>query len=67
MQSISIVRNRGQLTIPDSIRKDEIIIRPHSATIDKNKIWETIRKARMSKGKATKNAAEFLAEDRKSH
>lgn len=86
MKAISIIRDRGQLTIPDSIRKiaqwispmsavsvsivkpDEIVIKPHVASIDKNQIWENIRKARAIKGKGSAiSAAEFLIKDRQSH
>lgn len=86
MKAISIVRDRGQLTIPDSIRKiaqwispmsavsisvvkpDEIVIKPHVKSIDKDQIWENIRKARAIKGKgSTTSAAEFLIRDRQSH
>lgn len=86
MKTVSIIRDRGQLTIPDSIRKainwlnpmsavtisvvkpDEIIIRPHAKVIDKDQIWENVRKARAIKGKgSTMSAVEFLMKDRQSH
>lgn len=85
MKAVSIIRDRGQLTIPDSIRKDvswmnpesavtisvvkpdEVIIKPHGQYIDRNKIWENIRKARAIKGKGNQSAAEFLSQDRESH
>jgi bifunctional DNA-binding transcriptional regulator/antitoxin component of YhaV-PrlF toxin-antitoxin module len=86
MKTVSIIRDRGQLTIPDSIRKtitwmsplsavtisvnkpDEIVITPHSKSIDKAQIWENIRKARAVKGKgSTTSAREFLSKDRQSH
>ena len=86
MKTVSIIRDRGQLTIPDSIRKiitwmsplsvvtisvsspDEIIITPHAKPIDKDQIWENIRKARSIKGKgATISAVKFLEKDRQSH
>lgn len=86
MKSVSIVRDRGQLTIPDSIRKalnwlnpmsavticvvkpDEIVIKPHAKVIDKDQIWENVRKARAIKGKgSTMSAVEFLMKDRQSH
>lgn len=86
MKTLSIVRNRGQLTIPDSIRKavswiaplsavsisvvkpDEIVIKPHVKSIDKDKIWKNIKKARAIRGKGpTTSAMEFLIKDRRSH
>lgn len=86
MKTVSIIRDRGQLTIPDSVRRlvnwitpmsavlisvvkpDEIVIKPHAKSIDKDQIWENIRKARAIKGKgSTTSAAEFLMKDRQSH
>ena len=86
MKTVSIIRERGQLTIPDSVRKvvnwitplsavtisvikpDEIVIKPHAKIIDKDQIWENIRKARSIKGKgSTTSTAEFLVKDRQSH
>lgn len=86
MKTVSIIRDRGQLTIPDSIRRlvnwitpmsavsisivkpDEIVIKPHIKSIDKDQIWENIRKARAIKGKGlTTSAIEFLMKDRQSH
>lgn len=85
MKTISIVRNRGQLTIPDSLRKsitwlnpmsaitisivkpDEIIIKPHRAHVDQEKVWNLIRKSRNIKGKGEKPASQFIMEDRNSH
>lgn len=86
MKNIIIVRDRGQLTIPDSIRKvinwvtpmsavtisivkpDEIVIKPHTSVIDKNQIWENVKKARSIKGTgAVTSASEFLVQDRNSH
>ncbi len=86
MNSTSIVRERGQLTIPESIRRvatwvtpmsavsislvkpDEILIKPHQAQINWDKIWEGIRKSRSTKGKGkVVSSIEFLEKDRKSH
>ena len=86
MKSVAIVRNRGQLTIPDAIRKavkwispmsavsitvaksDEIVIKPHVKSINKDQIWESVRKARAIKGKGhTISALEFIIKDRQSH
>jgi len=85
MKVISIIRQRGQLTIPDSIRKiaswvnsnsvvsitvnqpDEIVIKPHQTHINWDEIWENIKKSRSVSGKGKLSAAEFLANDRKSH
>ena len=85
MKTVSIVRDRGQLTIPDSIRKivhwitpmsavsisvvtpDEIILRPHSQTLDKEKIWENIRKSRAIKGRNAVSALEIIENDRRNH
>ncbi|MDP3998506.1 MAG: hypothetical protein Q8P89_02725 [bacterium] len=85
MKTVSIVRERGQLTIPDSIRKlvnwvtpssavsisvikpDEIVIRPHQAQVDWDKIWENIRKSRALSGRGNISATEFLQKDRSSH
>lgn len=86
MKVVSIVRDRGQLTIPESVRRvvswitpmsaisisvvkpDEIVIKPHSRYIDKDQIWENVRKARAIKGRGkTTSAAEFLIKDRQSH
>lgn len=86
MKNLVIIRDRGQLTIPDSIRKmvswvnpmsavtisivkpDEILIKPHARSIDKELIWENIRKARSIKGKGKiMSATDFLAKDRQSH
>jgi bifunctional DNA-binding transcriptional regulator/antitoxin component of YhaV-PrlF toxin-antitoxin module len=86
MKTVSIIRDRGQLTIPDSIRKvvtwmnpmsavtisvnkpDEVVIRPHAKLIDKEQIWENVKKARAIKGRgATTSAIEFLMKDRQSH
>lgn len=85
MKDVIIIRDRGQLTIPDAIRKavnwvnpmsavsisvvkpDEIVIKPHQQIIDKDKIWELIRKSRAIKGRGTGSAAEFLKKDRASH
>ena len=85
MKSVSIIRERGQLTIPDTIRKavswvtpmsavtisvvkpDEIVIRPHHQKVDKDRIWELIRKSRAIKGKGTKSASEIIEKDRQSH
>lgn len=86
MKAVSIIRERGQLTIPDNIRKvvnwvsplsavsisvvkpDEIVIKPHTKLIDKDQVWENVRKARAIKGKgSTTSAVEFLIKDRQSH
>ncbi len=86
MKTVSIIRERGQLTIPDSIRQliswvapmsavsitvvkpDEIVIKPHTKLIDKDQIWENVRKARAIKGKgSTISTVEFLIKDRQSH
>ena len=85
MKTVSIVRDRGQLTIPDSIRRlvswvtpssavsisvvkpDEIVIKPHHAQIDWDKMWNLIRKSRAIKGKGKGSAAEFIEKDRRSH
>lgn len=85
MKIVGIIRERGQLTIPDSIRQligwvspmsavsitvikpDEIIIRPHQAQIEWDKIWEGIRRARSSHGKGKKSGLEFIRKDRLSH
>ena len=85
MNAVSIIRERGQLTIPDSIRKivhwitpmsavsisvvtpDEIILRPHSQTLDKEKIWENIRKSRAIKGRNAVSALEIIENDRRNH
>ncbi len=86
MKAISIIRDRGQLTIPDSIRKtvnwvnpmsaisitvvkpDEIVIKPHQAQVDWDKIWAGINKARSIKSEGDKgNLSKFIAEDRYNH
>ncbi len=85
MKVVSIIRNRGQLTIPDSIRKkidwvspmsavtisvvkaDEIIIKPHRAKENWQKIWSLIKRARAIKGKGKKSTVEFIQKDRRSH
>lgn len=85
MKTVLIVRERGQLTIPDSIRKlvswvtpssavsisvtkpDEIVIKPHQAQVDWDKIWENIRKSRALPSKGNISATKFLQQDRSSH
>ena len=85
MKTVSIIRERGQLTIPDSIRQliswvspmsavsitvikpDEIVIRPHQAQVNWDKIWEGIKKARSIHGKGKMSALEFIQRDRLSH
>lgn len=85
MKTVSIIRDRGQLTIPDSIRKvitwmspmsavtisvvkpDEIIIKPHQAHVDRDAIWDLVRKSRAIKGKGRGSAAEFIEQDRHLH
>ena len=85
MKVVSIIRDRGQLTIPDSIRKviswmnpmsavtisvnspDEVVIKPHAKLIDKEQIWENVKKSRAIKGKGSGSAAEFLEMDRREH
>lgn len=85
MKTVSIVRERGQLTIPDSIRQmvnwvtplsavtisvvkpDEIIIKPHIQQVNRDQIWENIRKSRAISGKGKISASEFLKVDRNSH
>lgn len=85
MKSIVIIRDRGQLTIPDSIRKsvnwaaplsavsisvtkpDEIVIKPHQVRLDKDKIWELVKKSRAIKGKGLGSTSDFLEKDRASH
>lgn len=83
MQTVSIIRKRGQLTIPESIRKivrwtspmsavsvvkpDEIVIRPHTQLLNQNQIWENIRKSRAISGKGKASAIEFLQTDRNEH
>ena len=85
MQTTSIIRERGQLTIPESIRRtvswatpmsavfisvtnpNEIVIKPHTKTVDWNKIWKNIRKSRAISGKGKISASEFLKIDRSSH
>lgn len=85
MKTVSIVRERGQLTIPDSIRQmvnwitplsavtisvikpDEIIIKPHIQQVNRDQIWENIRKSRAISGKGKISASEFLKVDRSSH
>jgi bifunctional DNA-binding transcriptional regulator/antitoxin component of YhaV-PrlF toxin-antitoxin module len=82
MKNVVIIRDRGQLTIPDNIRKsiswvnpmsavsisvvkaDEIVIRPHQHTLNKERIWELIRKSRTIKGKNSQSAAEIIQADR---
>ena len=84
-RNVVIVRNRGQITIPDSIRKtvgwvnpmsavsisvvkpDEIVLKPQMQLVDRNKLWEMIRKSRAIKGKGTGSALEFIQKDRLSH
>ena len=84
MQTVSIIRERGQLTIPESIRKtvrwaapmsavsisvlkpDEIVIRPHTQTVDWGKVWENIRKSRAIVGKGNTSASQFITSDRNS-
>ena len=85
MTIVSIIRERGQLTIPESIRRvavwttpmnavsisvikpDEIVIRPHTRTINWDQIWANIKKSRSISGKGKVSAAEFLQKDRNSH
>ena len=86
MKKISVIRERGQLTIPDSVRRavgwvepqsavsitvvkpDEIVIKPHKQPIDRDRIWEMVKKSRsFGIGKATTSAVEFLEKDRRSH
>jgi bifunctional DNA-binding transcriptional regulator/antitoxin component of YhaV-PrlF toxin-antitoxin module len=86
MQTVSIIRNRGQLTIPESIRRkidwvdpmsavsisllntNEIVIKPHKAQLDWNRIWAGIEKSRALRGKGRSvSAVNFLADDRMSH
>ena len=86
MKNVIVVRNRGQITIPDSIRKavgwvspmsaisisvvspDEIVLRPQTQLVDRNKLWEMINKSRsLGVGRATQSSAKFLEADRKSH
>ena len=86
MKNVVIVRNRGQITIPDSIRKavgwvnpmsavsisvvkpDEIVMKPQTQLVDRNKLWEMIKKSRsLGVGRSTQSSAEFLENDRKSH
>ena len=85
MKTVSIIRERGQLTIPDSIRQliswvspmsavsitvikpDEIIIRPHQAQVNWDKVWKGIKKARSIHGKGKMSALDFIQQDRLSH
>lgn len=85
MKAVSIIRERGQLTIPDNIRKainwvtpmsavsisvvkpDQIIIKPHQARVDWDKMWDLIGRSRAIKGKGRNSAVEFLQRDRSSH
>ncbi len=82
MNAVSIIRDRGQLTIPDSIRKviswvspmsavtisvikpNEIVIRPHQAQVDWDKLWKQIKRVRAFKGKGQGNLSAFIANDR---
>ena len=84
MHVVSIIRGRGQLTIPDSIRKtigwvspmsavtisvvkpNEIVIRPHQAQVDWDKLWTRIRRVRAFKGKGQGNLSAFIVMDRES-
>ena len=85
MKTVSIIRERGQLTIPDSIRQliswvspmsavsitvikpDEIIIRPHQAQVNWDKVWKGIKKARSIHSKGKMSALDFIQQDRLSH
>ena len=85
MKNVAIIRDRGQLTIPDNIRKavscampmsvvsisvtqaDEIVIKPHQAHFDADKIWKFIRRSRANKGKGKGSATKFIIQDRHSH
>lgn len=83
MKTVSIIRNRGQLTIPDSIRKTVNWVNPSSAVsitlVKPNEIvikphqvqvdWDRIW-AGIKKARSVNgkaNLAEFIAEDRHSH
>ena len=85
MKTVSIIRDRGQLTIPDSIRKvitwmspmsavtisvvkpDEIIIKPHQVRINREEVWDLIKKSRAITGKGKVSASQFITDDRNSH
>jgi len=85
MKDTAIIRDRGQLTIPDSIRKvvswvaplsavtismekpDEIVIRPHQASVDWDLIWKNIRRSRAITGKGRGSALHYIKRDRNSH
>ena len=82
MKTISIIRDRGQLTIPDSVRRivnwvaplsavsisvikpDEIIIRPHQAQVDWDRLWAQIKRVRAFKGTGRGNLSSFIIQDR---
>lgn len=58
MKTISVIKNRGQLTIPDVIRK----------MAKQTDIWSGIKKARSTNGKGQAlSATNFLRKDRISH
>ncbi len=82
MNAVSIIRDRGQLTIPGSIRKvinwaspmsavtisvvkpNEIVIRPHQAQVNWDKLWKQIKQVRTFKGQGQGNLSAFIANDR---
>jgi len=82
MNAVSIIRDRGQLTIPGSIRKvinwaspmsavtisvvkpNEIVIRPHQAQVNWDKLWKQIKRVRTFKGQGQGNLSAFIANDR---
>lgn len=87
-QTTAIIRDRGQLTIPDEIREqrgwvnpgsvvnietpksDEIVIRPYTHSqkdVDREKLWNLIKRSRAIKGKGKMSASEFIAKDRETH
>ena len=71
MNSTSIIRERGQLTIPKSIRRVINWVTPMSAvsiSVTKpDEIWKKIQKSRAIRGKGPVNATKLLTRDRKSH
>lgn len=82
MKTVSIIRDRGQLTIPDSIRQvvnwvtpmsavtitvvkpDEIVINPHQAQVDWDRLWAQIKRVRAFKGKGRGSLSSFIIQDR---
>jgi len=81
--TVSIIRERGQLTIPRSIRANHSWANASSAVtissqgeeivirpkkeVDWDKLWRQMKRVRAFKGNGRGNLSAFIAKDRKAH